>query len=107
MPTEFNVSLLRGAPNPKAVFSSKAVGEPPLFLASSVFFAAKEAIRAARIERGLSKKFNMNAPATGTVIQNQLFRSEIQKFSYFIVFFNVIETRSVLLGLFIVGYLAV
>jgi xanthine dehydrogenase/oxidase len=71
MPTEFNVSLLRGAPNPKAVFSSKAVGEPPLFLASSVFFAAKEAIRAARIERGLSKKFNMNAPATGTVIQNQ------------------------------------
>jgi hypothetical protein len=38
---EFNVSLLRGAPNPRAVFSSKAVGEPPLFLASSVFFAVK------------------------------------------------------------------
>ncbi len=38
---EFNVSLLRGAPNPRAVFSSKAVGEPPLFLAASVFFAVK------------------------------------------------------------------
>ncbi len=48
VPAEFNVSLLRGASNPRAVFSSKAVGEPPLFLASSVFFAAKEAIRAAR-----------------------------------------------------------
>ena len=31
VPGEFNVSLLRGAPNTKAVFSSKAVGEPPLF----------------------------------------------------------------------------
>ena len=69
MPTEFNVSLLRGAPNPKAVFSSKAVGEPPLFLASSVFFAVKEAIRAARIERGLSKKFCLDAPATGERIR--------------------------------------
>ena len=64
MPTEFNVSLLRGAPNPKAVFSSKAVGEPPLFLAASIFFAVKEAIRAARIERGFSPKFGLDAPAT-------------------------------------------
>ena len=69
MPTEFNVSLLRGAPNPKAVFSSKAVGEPPLFLAASVFFAVKEAVRAARIERGLSKKFTLHAPATAERIR--------------------------------------
>lgn len=48
IPGEFNVSLLTGAPNPRAVYSSKAVGEPPLFLASSVFFALKEAIGAAR-----------------------------------------------------------
>ncbi|KAK1288945.1 Xanthine dehydrogenase [Acorus calamus] len=27
----------QGVPNPKAIHSSKAVGEPPLFLASSVF----------------------------------------------------------------------
>lgn len=69
MPTEFNVSLLRGAPNPKAVFSSKAVGEPPLFLAASVFYAVKEAIRAARLERGLSKKFELHAPATAERIR--------------------------------------
>ena len=37
----FNVALLRGASNPRAVYSSKAVGEPPLFLAASVFFAVK------------------------------------------------------------------
>ena len=45
IPSKFNVSLLRGAPNPRAVFSSKAVGEPPLFLAASAFFAIKDAIR--------------------------------------------------------------
>ena len=48
IPAEFNVSLLRESGNPRAVFSSKAVGEPPLFLAASVFYAAKEAIRSAR-----------------------------------------------------------
>ena len=69
MPTEFNVSLLRGAPNPKAVFSSKAVGEPPLFLASSIFFATKEAIRSARLERGLSRGFQFDAPATAERIR--------------------------------------
>ena len=69
VPVEFNVSLLRGAPNPKAVFSSKAIGEPPLFLASSIFFAVKEAIRAARLERGLSAKFRLDAPATAERIR--------------------------------------
>lgn len=69
MPSEMNVSLLRGAPNPRAVFSSKAVGEPPLFLAASVFFAVKEAIRSARVERGLSNKFRLDAPATAERIR--------------------------------------
>ena len=64
MPTEMNVALLRGAPNPRAVFSSKGVGEPPLFLGASVFFAVKDAIRTARIERGFSKEFQLDAPAT-------------------------------------------
>lgn len=50
IPGELNVSLLRSAQNPKAVYSSKAVGEPPLFLASSVFFAIKNAIVAAQQE---------------------------------------------------------
>merc|ERR1712025_727946 len=73
VPASFNVSLLKGAPNPRAVYSSKAVGEPPLFLASSVFFAIKDAIQCARRDgrksaNNLSNKkehiFQLNAPAT-------------------------------------------
>ena len=41
VPAKFNVCLLRGTSNPRAVYSSKAVGEPPLFLAASVFWAIK------------------------------------------------------------------
>jgi len=42
-----------GNPNSKGIHSSKAVGEPPFFLASSVFFAIKDAMRVARAEMGL------------------------------------------------------
>jgi len=35
-PEEFNVSLLENASNPLAVHSSKAIGEPPFFLGSTV-----------------------------------------------------------------------
>lgn len=69
IPAEFNVSLLKGAPNPRAVYSSKAVGEPPLFLASSVFFAIKEAIKDARREEGLDENFHFISPATSSRIR--------------------------------------
>jgi xanthine dehydrogenase/oxidase len=46
------------------IFSAKEVGEPPLVLANSVFFAVKAAIRASRVERGLSPLFRLDAPAT-------------------------------------------
>lgn len=42
----------------------QAVGEPPLFLAASVFFAIKEAIASARKERGEEEVFLMDSPAT-------------------------------------------
>ncbi|RZF38598.1 hypothetical protein LSTR_LSTR010931 [Laodelphax striatellus] len=69
IPIEFNVSLLKGAPNKRAVYSSKAVGEPPLFLASSVFFAIYEAVKAARLETGLSGHFRFDSPATSARIR--------------------------------------
>jgi xanthine dehydrogenase/oxidase len=47
VPIDFRVRLLENSEGP-AVLGSKAVGEPPLFLGSSVYFAAKEAILAAR-----------------------------------------------------------
>lgn len=69
IPAEFNVSLLTGAPNPRAVYSSKAVGEPPLFLASSIFFAIKVAIGAARKEENLDPNFHLQSPATAARIR--------------------------------------
>ncbi|MCO5599283.1 hypothetical protein L7F22_053384 [Adiantum nelumboides] len=64
IPGEFHVSLLKDAPNIRAIHSSKAVGEPPLFLASSVFFAIKDAILSARAENGLHGFFVLDSPAT-------------------------------------------
>ncbi|XP_059473955.1 xanthine dehydrogenase [Neocloeon triangulifer] len=69
VPAEFNVSLLRGAPNPRAVYSSKAVGEPPLFLAASVFFAIKNAVASARADSGLKGAFRLDSPATAAKIR--------------------------------------
>uniref|UniRef100_A0A8C1ZSZ9 Xanthine dehydrogenase/oxidase n=1 Tax=Cyprinus carpio TaxID=7962 RepID=A0A8C1ZSZ9_CYPCA len=62
IPIELKVSLLRDAPNEKAIFSSKAVGEPPLFLAASVFYAIKDAITAARAESNLTGPFRLDSP---------------------------------------------
>ncbi|GAB0088992.1 Xanthine dehydrogenase [Sergentomyia squamirostris] len=69
IPGQFNVSLLSGAPNPKAVYSSKAVGEPPLFSAASVFFAIKEAIADARRHENLDSHFQLTSPATSARIR--------------------------------------
>lgn len=69
IPGELNVSLLKGVSNPKAVYSSKAVGEPPLFLASSIFFAIKEAISDARRDESLDPKFDLVSPATAARIR--------------------------------------
>lgn len=64
VPFKFSVSLLKGHPNVKAIHSSKAVGEPPFFLASAVFFAIKDAIIAARAEVGHHEWFPLDNPAT-------------------------------------------
>lgn len=64
VPLDFRVSLLKGADNPRAVLSSKAVGEPPLFLGSSVMWAIKDAIYSARKDAGLEGYFVLDTPAT-------------------------------------------
>lgn len=51
------------------LFSSKEASEPPLILAISAFFAVKAAIRASRLERGLSGSFQLDAPATVQEVQ--------------------------------------
>jgi xanthine dehydrogenase/oxidase len=50
IPRELHVRLLEDSVNTRAIHSSKAVGEPPLFLSASVFFAIEDAVRAARID---------------------------------------------------------
>lgn len=64
IPLKFKVSLLKGVPNVKAIHSSKAVGEPPFFLASAVLFAIKDAIIAARADAGYNDWFPLDNPAT-------------------------------------------
>ena len=47
----------------------QAIGEPPLFLASSVFFALKDAIGYARKESNLTGIFRLDSPATAERIR--------------------------------------
>ena len=62
MPHEFNVQLLDNSPNDAAtVFHSKAVGEPPLMLAISVFAAIRDAVASLS---GHKKFPVLHAPAT-------------------------------------------
>jgi xanthine dehydrogenase/oxidase len=68
------VSLLEDADNPFAVHSSKAVGEPPFFLGTSVFYAIKDAVRSVRKanDGGKERYFEMRLPATSERIRMYL-----------------------------------
>ncbi|KAJ4460787.1 Xanthine dehydrogenase [Paratrimastix pyriformis] len=63
-PHALRVTLLPNSANPKAVYSSKAIGEPPLFLASSAVMALMDAINAARKQRGLEAQAPYWTPLT-------------------------------------------
>ncbi|KAJ8247098.1 hypothetical protein GJAV_G00258700 [Gymnothorax javanicus] len=64
VPRELNVHLLSNTQKPDTIYSAKGVGEPPISLGLTVFFAIKEAIAAARRDSGLSGTFTLNSPAT-------------------------------------------
>jgi xanthine dehydrogenase/oxidase len=55
IPQEFNVGLLKDVKweNLKTIQRSRGVGEPPLFLGSVVFFAIRDALKAARKQWGV------------------------------------------------------
>ena len=62
VPPEFNVTILDSVPNREAtVFRSKAIGEPPLMLAISVWLAIRDAI--ASVGDGRTAP-DLEAPAT-------------------------------------------
>jgi xanthine dehydrogenase/oxidase len=70
IPIELNIDLFPRSDaadipeNPYDLYSSKEVGEPPLVLAATAYFALKHAILAARQDRGHHDWFFLEAPAT-------------------------------------------
>lgn len=70
VPPVFNVHILEDAPNRfPTVFRSKAVGEPPLMLAISVWLAIRDAVSRTADHRHFVK---LDAPATPEAILNAL-----------------------------------
>jgi len=55
IPQEFNVSLLKDVEweDLRTIQKSRGVGEPPLFMGSTVFFAIRDALKAARKQYGV------------------------------------------------------
>jgi xanthine dehydrogenase/oxidase len=64
VPLDMRVSLLSNSSNPRAIYSSKGIGEPPLLLGASVFFALKQACMEYRQQQGFSEYFTLHSPAT-------------------------------------------
>ena len=65
IPEDFRIELLEGYPNGNTICKSKAVGEPPLMLAFSVWLAIKDAISAVG-NHEIEPDFSL--PATNEVI---------------------------------------
>jgi xanthine dehydrogenase large subunit len=65
VPEKFNVRLVRNHQNSEdTIYRSKAVGEPPLMLGMSVFFAIKDAVSSVANHE---KSVLLNAPATAPI----------------------------------------
>ena len=69
VPIDFRVSFLENSPNPVGVLGAKCVGEPPLVLSVSAYFACKRAIEAARLETNCIEPFSLSTPVTAETIQ--------------------------------------
>lgn len=64
IPEKLKVTLLENAFTKHGVLNSKATGEPPYALATSVLFAVKNAIQESRVERQQDKFFQLHVPAS-------------------------------------------
>ncbi|KAG6530876.1 hypothetical protein ZIOFF_004638 [Zingiber officinale] len=86
IPKQFNVKLMKSGHHEKRLLSSKASGEPPLLLASSVHCAVREAIRAARAELSSNddnhsaSTFQLDVPATMPVVKELCGLNTVEKY---------------------------
>ncbi|PYI22470.1 xanthine dehydrogenase [Aspergillus japonicus CBS 114.51] len=66
IPQVFNVSLLKDVEweNLRTIQRSRGVGEPPLFMGSAVFFAIRDALKAARRQWNVHDVLRLESPAT-------------------------------------------
>lgn len=73
IPQTFNVSLLRDVEwtNLRTIQRSRGVGEPPLFMGASVFFAIRHALTAARRQWGCDEVLSLRSPATPERIRTE------------------------------------
>lgn len=67
IPIDMRVQLYSHSENVRAVHSSKAVGEPPLFLGASAYFAVREAIKAYNTDDDCYLR--LDSPATAESIR--------------------------------------
>ena len=64
IPLDWDIELLNHDPSNSGLHNSKGIGESNVQLGLSVYFATKEAVRAARREHGLSPEFQLDFPAS-------------------------------------------
>ncbi|KAL2024149.1 hypothetical protein VTK56DRAFT_9929 [Thermocarpiscus australiensis] len=67
IPQVFNVGLLKDVEweDLRTIQRSRGVGEPPLFMGSAVFFAIRDALKAARREYGVEAALGVDDPRDG------------------------------------------
>ncbi|KAK0635086.1 molybdopterin binding aldehyde oxidase/xanthine dehydrogenase [Bombardia bombarda] len=67
IPQVFNVSLLKDVEwkDLRTIQRSRGVGEPPLFMGSAVFFAIRDALKAARRQYGVEAKVGVDGKEDG------------------------------------------
>jgi xanthine dehydrogenase/oxidase len=65
IPQDFNVSMLKGVQweNLRTIQRSRGVGEPPLFMGSVVFWAIRDALKAARAQYGVKAEVGVDTKA--------------------------------------------
>lgn len=70
IPQEFNVSMLKDVEweNLRTIQRSRGVGEPPLFMGSVVFFAIRDALKAARRQYGVEAGKGVDTKGDGLLV---------------------------------------